>query len=72
MNIGYAHVSTRNQNLTPQIEALQQAGCGRVYQDVACGAKAERPGLDHLLDAIRPGDALVVIKLDRLVHYPIW
>ncbi len=66
MKIGYARVSTNDQNLNSQIDALQSAGCQKIYQDVACGARAERPGLDSLLGAVRPGDALVICKLDRL------
>ena len=66
MKLGYARVSTRDQNLTPQLEALEEAGCQKVFQDVACGAKSERPGLDALTSAARPGDSVVVFKLDRL------
>ena len=66
MKLGYARVSTRDQNLTPQIEALTEAGCQKVFQDVACGAKSERPGLEALMSAIRSDDSLVVVKLDRL------
>ena len=51
MKLGYARVSTRDQNLTPQLEALEEAGCQKVFQDVACGAKSERPGLDALTNA---------------------
>ena len=66
MKLGYARVSTRDQNLAPQIEALTEAGCQKVFQDVACGAKSERPGLEDLMNTIRSGDSLVVFKLDRL------
>ncbi len=66
MKVGYARVSTSDQNLTSQIDALQAAGCQRIFQDIACGAKAARPGLDDLLKTIRSGDALVICKLDRL------
>ena len=66
MKIGYARVSTRDQNLTSQIDALRHAGCQKIYQDIASGSKAERPGLDDLMKAIRPGDILVICKLDRL------
>nr|WP_257292097.1 recombinase family protein [Endozoicomonas sp. ONNA1] len=52
MKLGYARVSTRDQNLTPQIEALEEAGCNRIFQDVACGAKSERPGLDELVTVL--------------------
>ncbi len=66
MKIGYARVSTRDQNLASQVDILQQAGCEKIFQDVACGAKAERPGLDALLESVRPEDSIVIYKLDRL------
>jgi DNA invertase Pin-like site-specific DNA recombinase len=65
MLIGYARVSTLEQNLDLQIDALQKAGCEKIFTDKMSGAKA-RPGLDEALTSIRPGDALVVWKLDRL------
>lgn len=66
MKIGYARVSTRDQNPALQIEALKKAGCERVYQDVASGAKASRPAFDEMLNQLRAHDVLVVWKLDRL------
>ncbi|MBF0551359.1 MAG: recombinase family protein [Deltaproteobacteria bacterium] len=66
MKIGYARVSTRDQNLDYQIDGLQKAGCERMYREVASGAKAERPALKELLDNLRPGDVVVIWKLDRL------
>ena len=66
MKIGYARVSTRDQTPDLQVDALKAAGCERVYQDVASGAKAARPALDELLGQLRNGDVLVVWKLDRL------
>ena len=66
MIIGYARVSTLEQNERLQTDALDKAGCERLFTDHASGAKAHRPELDHLLDVIREGDTLVVWKLDRL------
>ena len=66
MLIGYARVSTGDQTLNLQLDALTQAGCDRTFTDTASGAKAERPGLAEALDFLRPGDTLVVWRLDRL------
>lgn len=66
MDIGYARVSTREQSLDLQVDALRRAGCCKVYQEVVSGAKVERPVLDALLADLRPGDVLVFWKLDRL------
>jgi len=65
MLIGYARVSTTDQNLDMQKDELAQAGCERTFTDVASGAKSERPGLTEALDYVREGDTLVVWKLDR-------
>ena len=59
-------VSTQDQNLDLQIEALTQAGCKRIFKDKISGSRAERPGLAKALDMMREGDTLVVWKLDRL------
>jgi DNA invertase Pin-like site-specific DNA recombinase len=64
--IGYARVSTRDQNLGLQIDALKKAGCDKIYEDTISGTKSHRPGLDKALDTLRDGDTLVVWKLDRL------
>ena len=64
--IGYARVSTRDQNLDLQVEALNKAGCDKIYKDTISGTKSQRPGLDQALDNLRHGDTLVVWKLDRL------
>ncbi|BDA87232.1 invertase (plasmid) [Aureimonas sp. SA4125] len=64
--IGYARVSTAEQNLALQRDALAGAGCETVFEDHASGAKAERPGLADALVHLRRGDALIVWKLDRL------
>src|SRR5690349_3925112 len=66
MMIGYARVSTSDQNPQLQHDALATAGCQECFTDTASGAKSERPGLRAALDACRPGDTLVVWKLDRL------
>ena len=66
MLVGYARVSTFEQNLTPQVDALQQAGCEKVFKDRASGAKTDRPGLGEALKYVRKGDTLLVWRLDRL------
>lgn len=66
MLIGYARVSTQDQNLDLQIEALTKAGCKKVFDDKISGSRAERPGLAKALEMLREGDTLVVWKLDRL------
>jgi DNA invertase Pin-like site-specific DNA recombinase len=66
MLIGYARVSTADQNLDLQHDALAGAGCEKVFEDKASGARDHRPGLAAALSHCRPGDVLVVYKLDRL------
>lgn len=66
MLVGYARVSTGEQNLNLQIDALKQVGCEKIYSDEMSGAKAERPGLRAALEFTRTGDTLVVWRLDRL------
>jgi len=66
MLIGYARVSTDDQNLDLQNDALTAVGCDRIYRDKASGALANRPGLKRALEDIRAGDTLVVWRLDRL------
>ena len=66
MLIGYVRVSTSDQNLDLQLDALKQVGCDRIYKDIASGAKADRVGLAEVLKYIRSGDTLVVWRLDRL------
>ncbi|WP_445236541.1 recombinase family protein [Fortiea sp. LEGE XX443] len=66
MLIGYARVSTDDQKLNLQMDALQQAGCAKIYSDHISGVKAARPGLSQALEIARAGDVLVVWRLDRL------
>ena len=64
--IGYARVSTRDQDLTGQIDALQAAGAGSIYREKISGARADRPELTKLMKVSAPGDVVLVTKLDRL------
>ena len=64
--MGYARVSTTDQDASLQIDALERAGCYRVFVDTISGSTRHRPELDRLLDQLRPGDTLVVWRLDRL------
>lgn len=66
MRIGYARVSTHEQNLDLQLDALKNAGCEKTLKDVAGGARSDRDGLNDVLKQLRKGDTLVVWKLDRL------
>lgn len=68
MNIGYARVSTSDQDTTLQRVALDRAGCVRVFHETASGGQRDRPELAAALDYVRAGDALVVWKLDRLAR----
>ncbi|MCK8485532.1 recombinase family protein [Aliiroseovarius sp. S2029] len=66
MFIGYARVSTEDQSLALQHDALRAAGCERIFDDKVSGAKSERPGLVKALEQLRDGDTLVVWRLDRM------
>src|SRR5260221_5896798 len=66
MLIGYARVSTQDQTLDLQTDALKQAGCEKLFTDMTSGAKSERPGLQDAMNQLRAGDTLVVWRLDRL------
>jgi len=66
MLIGYARISTQDQDLELQREALAHAGCQKIFEDHARGTQADRPGLAKMLEMLREGDTLVVWKLDRL------
>ena len=66
MQVGYARVSTKDQNLDLQREALKKRSCEKIYEDKISGTKASCQGLDLALEVLREGDSLVVWKLDRL------
>ena len=66
MLIGYARVSTNDQNLDLQKDALEKAGCEQIYEDRVSGTKARRPGLEQAFSHLRSGDTFVVWRLDRL------
>ncbi len=66
MLVGYARVSTADQRLDLQLDALERANCEKVFTDVLSGAKADRPGLREALSWVREGDSIVVYRLDRL------
>lgn len=66
MLIGYARISTDDQNLNLQRDALQAVGCERVFEDMVSGARADRTGLSTLMNLLRDGDTVVIWRLDRL------
>ena len=66
MLVGYARVSTADQNLGLQLDALRSVGCEEIFEDQISGTRKVRPGLDKCLDTLAPGDVMVVWKLDRL------
>lgn len=66
MKIGYARVSTQDQNLDRQIDNLKAAGCERIYQEKMTGTKSDRPQYRLMLDVLRPGDILVTDSFSRL------
>ena len=66
MLVGYARVSTADQTLNLQTDALKKADCTKIFTDTASGARAERKGLEEALNYVREGDTLVVWRLDRL------
>jgi DNA invertase Pin-like site-specific DNA recombinase len=68
MKIGYARVSTIEQNLDLQLQALKKAGCRKIFREKASGANRHRPEFQRMLDQIREGDVVVVWKLDRLAR----
>ncbi len=68
MKVGYARVSTIEQNLDLQLQALKKAGCQKIYREKVSGATRQRPEFQRMLDQIRGGDVIVVWKLDRLAR----
>src|SRR3954464_5198154 len=70
MLVGYARISTTDQTLNLQHDALTKAGCSKIFTDTASGAKAEREGLVEAFSYVRAGDTIVVWKLDRLGRSP--
>jgi DNA invertase Pin-like site-specific DNA recombinase len=68
VTVGYARVSTRDQDLASQVAALQAAGCGNIFKEKASGAKTDRPELAKAIRRLEAGDVLVVTRLDRLAR----
>ncbi|MFC0813536.1 recombinase family protein, partial [Paracoccus panacisoli] len=68
MILGYARVSTEDQNLDAQLDALKGSGAQRIFSDKISGSLRKRPELDRLLDQLREGDVIVVTKYDRLAR----
>lgn len=68
MKIGYARVSTKEQELNLQIDALEKVGCKQIYQEKISGTKRERPELQKMLDSLRADDIVIIWKLDRLAR----
>lgn len=70
LKFGYARVSTINQSLELQSDALTKAGCDRIYHDTVSGAKEHRPGLDRMIEQLREGDTVVVWKCVLAICVP--
>jgi DNA invertase Pin-like site-specific DNA recombinase len=68
MDLGYARVSTREQDLTGQIAELQAAGCAKIFSEKASGVRGDRAELARVIKRLQPGDVLVVTRLDRLAR----
>src|ERR1700719_5366100 len=66
MKLGYARVSTSEQDTAAQVSALKSAGCEKIFREKASGGRWDRPELIRLLDQLRTGDVLIVSRLDRL------
>ena len=68
MKIGYARVSTQDQNLDLQLNALKKAGCHKIFREKISGVNRQRPEFQRMLDQLRPSDTVIVWKLDRLAR----
>ncbi len=66
MKVGYARISTKSQSLDSQIDSLKKAECKKIFTDQISGVRENRPGLDELLNFVRPGDEVVIFSLSRL------
>lgn len=66
MIIGYARVSTGDQNISTQIELLKTHGCDKIFTDKASGVKTDRQGLNQMIENLRPGDTIIIYRSDRL------
>src|ERR1017187_3631203 len=66
--VGYARVSSVGQNLDSQVDALQKAGCKKIFTDKMTGSRMDRPGWDQLMNYVRSSDALVVTELSRMTR----
>lgn len=66
MKIGYARVSTEDQNIQSQIDLLEEYGCEKIFSDHASGVRDDRPGLNSMLESLRKGDTVIIYKTDRI------
>lgn len=66
MIVGYARVSTQDQNLDSQVDLLEKEGCDKIYTDIASGVREDRKGLNEMLEFLRKGDTVVTFKNDRI------
>lgn len=66
MTVGYARVSTNEQNIESQIQLLKNQNFDKIYSDTASGVREDRVGLKEMIDYLRPGDTVIVYKIDRI------